>query len=757
MRNGIPLVVVALAILAFLTVPSHRAAGLAVPGNHLLPQTGAVEPTPGASALKDGALTYDGEVTSAPLPEAGASGEPPSIHRPIANGPHIALTSGEAAQASAAQGAAPSSSTNMTYNGGPVMQTLSAYTIFWSPNGTISTGYRNLIDRYFQDIGSSSFYNIVTQYYQNPGTVHMQNVSTLGGTWIDTTPYPGGRGSPANPLSDADIQSSISRALAANAGWNPTGLGRMYLVYTEPGVESCFDPSAPFSSLECTPGVPSPNGAYCAYHSAYGSNVIYANMPYGETWNCRGFSASPNANLAADAEISTSSHEHFEAATDPLLSAWYDSDGYEIGDKCAYVYGSIAGDGSNLTLNSHPYIIQLEWSNSDGNGTPFAGCVKGYAGGPTPTPTRTQTQTPIATATPTRTATNTLTLTATQTQTLTPTRTSTSTRTFTATATNTFTPTATNTRTTTSTATRTATPTNTPTATNTFTATPTNTFTPTATNTFTSTPTNTFTPTATSTYTLTATSTYTPTATSTYTPTPTSSFTFTPTNTSTPTSTATPLPPTQLFLAPAGRVAPETIVGFISGPTIPVDVRVQDVSYQTGLGGFGFTITFDASVASALSVAPGPFLGSTLRAVSCAAPAIAPGSVNYSCSTAGSAPDGPLGSGVLATITFQPGTNFGSTSLVFATSHLDDITGGVPISHTPLTGEMLIGKCGDFNSDQAITVGDILLMIVRFGSIGGPPPSANWDPRFDVNNDGRISVADIVIEGQEFGRSCTAQ
>jgi len=130
--------------------------------------------------------------------------------------------------------------------------------------------------------------------------------------------------------------------------------------------------------------------------------------------------------------------------------------------------------------------------------------------------------------------------------------------------------------------------------------------------------------------------------------------------------------------------------------------------------------------------------------------------VNFSCNTLANAPDGPLGSGVLATITFQPAANFGSTNLVFSTSHLDDITGDVSISHTPLTGAMLIGKCGDFNSDGAVTVGDILLMILRFGSNAGPPPTANWDPRFDVNNDGRVNVADLVIEGQEFGRSCTA-
>jgi hypothetical protein len=226
---------------------------------------------------------------------------------------------------------------------------------------------------------------------------------------------------------------------------------------------------------------------------------------------------------------------------------------------------------------------------------------------------------------------------------------------------------------------------------------------------------------------------------------------------------------TQVFITPHGRVAPETIVGFTNGPAISADVRVQDLTYSptpdtAGLGDFEFTITFrdnagniNPNVATILNATEGSpsFLGGTGRSVSCTSPVIAPGSVNFSCNTLGSAPAGPLGSGVLATITFQPGANFGSANLKFDLSHLDDITGDVPISHTPLTGAMLIGKCGNFNGDSGVTVGDILLMILRFGSNAGPPPTANWDPRFDVNNDGRVNVADLVIEGQEFGRPCT--
>ena len=79
--------------------------------------------------------------------------------------------------------------------------------------------------------------------------------------------------------------------------------------------------------------------------------------------SCRSFTKSPNGNLDADSEISTSSHEHFESATDPNGTAWYDARGYEDGDKCAYNYGTIAVNGSNMTLNGHPYIIQREWRN----------------------------------------------------------------------------------------------------------------------------------------------------------------------------------------------------------------------------------------------------------------------------------------------------------------------------------------------------------------------------------------------------------
>src|ERR1700682_4063016 len=119
-----------------------------------------------------------------------ANATQPTNYSPAAN-VHIDPTGPVPPLVHPAAGGPPS---NVTYQGGPVQQTLAAYTIFWDPGGTISSSYRDLINRYFQDIGGSNFYNIVSQYYQLPGPTFVENVSTLGGTWIDTSPYPDGKG-----------------------------------------------------------------------------------------------------------------------------------------------------------------------------------------------------------------------------------------------------------------------------------------------------------------------------------------------------------------------------------------------------------------------------------------------------------------------------------------------------------------------------------------------------------------------------------
>jgi hypothetical protein len=266
---------------------------------------------------------------------------------------------------------------NLAYGGGPVMITTTAYAIFWTPNSTMTASYRTLLNRYFQDIGGTAFNNINTQYYMNPGPVYITNTTVFGGSWLDTTNvYPGGRGTPADPLTGQDLKDEIVRALAANAGWNPPNGSKLYFVFTEKDIESCAD-----TFQGCTPGVLSPPpgaGSYCAYHDHFnngGNLVIWANMPYAASWgSCIAITCSPNGNLDADVEISPTSHEHFEAVTDPLWDGpnGWTGPGFENGDKCAYNYGPLQDDGHNLVLSGNPYIIQREWSNAS------SGCVTRY-------------------------------------------------------------------------------------------------------------------------------------------------------------------------------------------------------------------------------------------------------------------------------------------------------------------------------------------------------------------------------------------
>jgi len=153
------------------------------------------------------------------------------------------------------------------------------------------------------------------------------------------------------------------------------------VLYLPKHVESCFNAGSTTSSAnQCTINY-EPSAAYCAYHSEASTGAVYANMPYpvyssGTGYSCAsegtfGVVESPNNNPDGDVEISPSSHEVSEAITDPDTSTgWYDSSGYEIGDECAYVYGTTSGSAGalyNQTINGLHFLTQEEFSNKDYN------------------------------------------------------------------------------------------------------------------------------------------------------------------------------------------------------------------------------------------------------------------------------------------------------------------------------------------------------------------------------------------------------
>ncbi len=338
-----------------------------------------------------GSIITLGVLTGLAVPGASASGplRPSGGHEPVTlvrgHGHLVHIFPTPAAYArvrgETSTGIPADSTTAMSWHGGPVMRAPVNYLIFWQPPGTaFAPGYMATIQRYFEDIGGTPTYNIVTQYTDGTNQP-VPDAATYGGTWVDTSAFPhSGEGS--DPLLDSDIQGAVSAAISANPGWQPPGLSTMYFVFTgyftatgDP-VDSCTNSS----QTSCFAAASNPVGnGYCAYHSYFGTNTIYANMPYASLGDCY---TSPNApaypnGAAADITLSAVSHEMFEANTDPLLNAWYDNvDGLagEIGDKCAYNQAPWEPDGTNIVLHGHPYQMQREWSNDP----TYFGCVKRY-------------------------------------------------------------------------------------------------------------------------------------------------------------------------------------------------------------------------------------------------------------------------------------------------------------------------------------------------------------------------------------------
>ncbi len=221
--------------------------------------------------------------------------------------------------------------------------TTQAYAIFWEPTGsTVSATYNSLILRYFGDVGGSGLYHNNAQYKDSHGNTPSSAV--LGGSWVDTAPYPSGK------LSDSQIRQEVSHAMQVK-GWTAT-IHHVFFVFTAKGENICYN------SSQCS------FTTFCAYHSFFNSRTLYAAMPYtGTNLSACGVAKSPNGDINADSTINVTSHEQMEAATDPLINAWYDSSGAEIGDKCAWRFGTVGANGANETWNGHPYIVQLEWSN----------------------------------------------------------------------------------------------------------------------------------------------------------------------------------------------------------------------------------------------------------------------------------------------------------------------------------------------------------------------------------------------------------
>jgi len=215
-------------------------------------------------------------------------------------------------------------------HGGPVETAPRVFIVFWDFTSD-PVGEQAYMTRFLSTVGGSSWLRTVNQYGAS-------NNLSFGGTFSDSSAIP------ASP-SDAQIQAEAQKA--ANHFGAGNSLNVEIVVATPTG--------------HSTPGF---GTQFCAYHGDVASdpNVTYTNMPYVTDAGAACGEDSVNGGAGTlDGVSIVEGHELAETLTDPLLNAWFDRSGNEIGDKCAFV------NLSNITTSGGKFAVQPLWSNSANN------------------------------------------------------------------------------------------------------------------------------------------------------------------------------------------------------------------------------------------------------------------------------------------------------------------------------------------------------------------------------------------------------
>lgn len=111
------------------------------------------------------------------------------------------------------------------------------------------------------------------------------------------------------------------------------------------------------------------NNQWCAWHSysSGASPVAFTNMPYlPDAGASCGAGFINGASGPLDGVTIVGGHEYSETVTDPRLNAWFDLQGAENSDKCAWISGSSnpQANAQNVRLSTGTFPLQSNWLNS---------------------------------------------------------------------------------------------------------------------------------------------------------------------------------------------------------------------------------------------------------------------------------------------------------------------------------------------------------------------------------------------------------
>jgi hypothetical protein len=243
------------------------------------------------------------------------------------------------------------------------------YDIYWVPSGySVASGYQATVDGFVGNLAAAGgpttnvFYT-GTQYTDGSGA-HIAGGASFGGSATVSDPLPASgcadsSFAKAPCMSDIQVSNEIHAAAQAN-GWSVT-YPNVFVMLMPKGVGNCATTSTGAAEGYCSVA------DACAWHHQWGG-LYFIVQPYvGNQTGCQSGQA-PAGNYDGNQAVNTMSHELNETLTDPAGNAWYDSSGYEDGDKCSWNFGAALGGASgalyNQVINGSHYYLQQEWSNA---------------------------------------------------------------------------------------------------------------------------------------------------------------------------------------------------------------------------------------------------------------------------------------------------------------------------------------------------------------------------------------------------------
>ncbi len=258
----------------------------------------------------------------------------------------------------------------LTYHGGGVFSSAwKVYDIYWVPPGySIASGYQSAIDGFWQNVAagsgqSSNIFSTSTQYTGATGS-HVVYNAGFGGSATVSNEFPASgcadSGVPSGPcISDIQVSAEIQSVAAAH-GWT-VGYPDIFNVMMPKSVGNCATYSTGAPESFCS------FAGVCAWHHQW-NGLFFVVQPYVGTFGGCSTGQNPIANYDGEQAVNTLSHEVSETITDPAEQSWYDSSGNEIGDKCAWNFGTPLGGSAgamyNQAINGAHYMLQQEWSNA---------------------------------------------------------------------------------------------------------------------------------------------------------------------------------------------------------------------------------------------------------------------------------------------------------------------------------------------------------------------------------------------------------